>query len=220
MSIVSVPDPISPAPNYVTAETRFNLCLLRMRSSHAIAFYHSSVIVVAFEVLNESLSRPLGGIPTNLYLSVSTITVPSWRRGFLSRRAWLPFLTCWICILRTLLSGLSFLFRIYANCGVIAVIASTTYMTVMNTPPPSPLRWQSWMIIVDHNTNIYIEWHNKYYQWKQKEAPKLAVKGNRFWSRSIITTILLPFLAWWLNFCAAVLNFCAAVFLWKLGATQ
>ena len=29
-------------------------------------------------------SRPLGGIPTNLYLSVSTVTVPSWRRGFLS----------------------------------------------------------------------------------------------------------------------------------------
>ena len=28
-------------------------------------------------------SWPLGGIPTNLYLSVSTITVPSWRRGFL-----------------------------------------------------------------------------------------------------------------------------------------
>ena len=26
----------------------------------------------------------LGGIPTNLYLSVSTVTVPSWRRGFLS----------------------------------------------------------------------------------------------------------------------------------------
>ena len=29
-------------------------------------------------------SQPLGGIPTNLYLSVSTVTVPSWRRGFLS----------------------------------------------------------------------------------------------------------------------------------------
>jgi len=27
----------------------------------------------------------------------------------------------------------------------------------------------------------------------QKEAPKLAVEGNRFWSRSIIATILLPF---------------------------
>ena len=57
--------------------------------------------------------------------------------------AWLPFMTCWIFILRTLLSGWSFLFNIiYANRGDIAVIASTTYMNVMNTPPPSPLRWQ------------------------------------------------------------------------------
>jgi len=31
-------------------------------------------------------SRPLRGIPTNLCLSVSTVTVPSWRRGFLSWR--------------------------------------------------------------------------------------------------------------------------------------
>jgi len=36
-----------------------------------------------------------------------------------------------------------------------------------------------------------------YYQWKQKEAQKLAVEGNGFWSRSIITTTLLPFLAWY-----------------------
>ena len=44
------------------------------------------------------------------------------------------------------------------------------------------------MIDIDRDTNIYIEWQNKYYQWKQKEAPNLAVEGNRFWSRSIITT--------------------------------
>ena len=55
---------------------------------------------------------------------------------------WLPLMTCWMCILRTLLSGWSFLFRIYANCGAIAVIASTTYMTVVNTLPSSPLRWR------------------------------------------------------------------------------
>ena len=54
-----------------------------------INFYHFSVIMVAFEVLNESLSIQhlvLGGIPTNLYLSISTVTVPSWRRGFFSWR--------------------------------------------------------------------------------------------------------------------------------------
>ena len=43
--------------------------------------------------------------------------------------------------------------------------------------------------------NIY----RQYYQRKQKEAPKLAVEGNRFWSRSIITTILLPFSTLWLR---------------------
>ena len=75
-----------------------DLCLLHMRSSHAITFRHSLVIMVAFEVLNESLSirhlvaqRPLGGIPTNLYLSVSTVTLPSWRRGFLPRRGFLSW---------------------------------------------------------------------------------------------------------------------------------
>ena len=35
---------------------------------------------------------------------------------WLPSEAWLPFMTCWICILRTSLSGWSFLFRIYANC--------------------------------------------------------------------------------------------------------
>ena len=62
--------------------------------------------------------------------------------GWLHSEAWLPFMTCWICILKTLLSGWSFLFRIYANCGAIAVIASTTYMTVVNTLPSSHLRWR------------------------------------------------------------------------------
>ena len=40
------------------------------------------------------------------------------------------------------------------NCGAIAVIASTTYMTVVNTLPPSP---EMTMIVIDHDTNIYIE---------------------------------------------------------------
>ena len=84
--------------------------------------------------------------------------------AWLPSEAWLLFMACWICILRTLLSGWSFLFRIYANCGAIAVVA-----TLITTP-----------------TSILND--NKYYQWKQKEAPKLLVKGNRFWSRSIITT--------------------------------
>jgi len=80
---------------------------------------------------------------------------------------------------------------IYANCGAIAVIASTTYMTTMelfddNPAPSSP---EMMMIVIDHNTNICIL--NDII-----EALKLAVEGNRFWSSSIITTTLLPFLAW------------------------
>ena len=35
---------------------------------------------------------------------------------------------------------LKFSVQEYANCGAIAVIASMTYMTVVNTLPPSPLR--------------------------------------------------------------------------------
>jgi len=50
------------------------------------------------------------------------------------------------------------LFTIYADCGAIAVIASTTYMTIMEffnecSAPCSP----EMMIIVDHNTNTYVE---------------------------------------------------------------
>ena len=61
----------------------------------------------------------------------------------------------------------------------------------------TPFSPEMTMIIIDHKTNIYIEWHNKYYQWKQKEAPKLAVEGNRFWSGpSSPPLILLPFLTW------------------------
>ena len=43
------------------------------RGSHANAFYHSLLM----------MGVPEGNL-TNLYLSISTITVPSWRRGFLS----------------------------------------------------------------------------------------------------------------------------------------
>jgi len=50
------------------------------------------------------------------------------------------------------------LFIIYANCGAIAVIARTTYMTIMELfdeyPPPfSP---EMMVIVTDHNTYIYI----------------------------------------------------------------
>jgi len=43
---------------------------------------------------------------------------------------------------------------IYANCGVIAVIVSTTYITIVELFDEYP---EMTMIVIDHNTNIYIE---------------------------------------------------------------
>ena len=44
---------------------------------------------------------------------------------------------------------------IYANCGAIAVITSTTYMTIMElfNEYPAPFS-PGMMIFIDHNTNI------------------------------------------------------------------
>jgi len=64
-------------------------------------------------------SRLLGGIPTNLYLSVSTITAIV--------EVWLPFMMCRICILRTL----TYQVEVFCSCEAIAVIASMAYMTIM-----------------------------------------------------------------------------------------
>jgi len=64
--------------------------LLHMRSLHANAFYHfayDGCIQGDYWIFVNPTSGGswlLGGIPTNQYLFVSTLTVPSWRRGFLS----------------------------------------------------------------------------------------------------------------------------------------
>ena len=97
-------------------------------------FAYDDCIRGAFRILVNPMtggSQPLGGILTNLYLSVSSVTVPSWRRGFLAWHVENVSVTYRICILRTSLSGWSFLFMMYANCGAIAVITSTTYMTIV-----------------------------------------------------------------------------------------
>jgi len=61
--------------------------------------------------LTSGSSWPLGGISTNLYLSVSTVSVPSWRHGFL-------FMTSRTFILRTLLSHWNFLFsELWSHCS-------------------------------------------------------------------------------------------------------
>ena len=61
----------------------------------------------------------------------------------------------------------------YANCGTIAVIASMTYMTIVELfdEYPTPFSPEMTMIVI-------------------------SVERNRSCFRSIITTILLPFLTW------------------------
>jgi len=47
---------------------------------------------------------------------------------------------------------------IHANCGAIAVIASMTYMTIMELfdEYPAPFSPEMMVIVIDHNTYIYI----------------------------------------------------------------
>ena len=47
---------------------------------------------------------------------------------------------------------------IYANCGAIAVIESTTYMTIMELfdEYPAPFSLEMMMIVIDHDTNTII----------------------------------------------------------------
>ena len=72
--------------------------------------------------------------------------------------AWLPFMTCRICIFRTLLARLKFSVHDMCNCGAIAVITSATYMTIMELfdEYPGPFSPERMMVVIDHDTNIYI----------------------------------------------------------------
>ena len=84
----------------------------------------------------------------NSYQPVSTVTLPSW----------LPFMTCRICILRTLTCQAEVICSWYANCGAIAVIASTTYVA-WRIPRPLLLwddgdsHWSRHQLTSTHNGN-------------------------------------------------------------------
>ena len=83
---------------------------------------------------------------------------------------------------------------IHANCGA---TASTTYMIIMELfdEYPAPFSLEMMMIVIDHNTNINILNDIILSMATERSTNlKLAVEGNRFWSRTIITTILL--LSW------------------------
>ena len=92
------------------------------------------------------------------------------------------------------------------------------------------------MIIINHNTDIYIEWHNSINGNRMKHQ-KLTIEGNKSWSRFIITTIMFPFLKRWVTWYLYPWvdlrtitrhpipwplshNFCSSRFLCKLGGTQ
>jgi len=75
------------------------------------------------------------------------------------------------------------------NCGAIAVIIVEIFNECLTTPPLDD-------DIIDCDRESIIEWHQLL---METEARKLAVEGNRFCSRSIITTIRFPFLTWWLS---------------------
>jgi len=66
--------------------------------------------------------------------------------------------------------------------------AQPTYMTIMEIfdEYPAPFYPEMMMIVIDHDTNIYIL-NDIILSMEMREAPKLAVEGNRFWF--IITTI-------------------------------
>ena len=67
--------------------SRMNFCLYLCHCQHILPlFAHDGCVRGACRILvnpTYGASQPLGGIPTNLYLSVCTVTVPSWRHGFL-----------------------------------------------------------------------------------------------------------------------------------------
>ena len=57
---------------------------------------------------------------------------------------------------------------------------------------PAPFSPEMAMIVIDHNTNVYINIING----NRKKHQSLLLRGIGSGSRSTITTILLPFLAW------------------------
>ena len=152
--------------------------------------------MAAFEVLTESLSIRHLVLTTAKRNSYQPVLVCIYRNCAIVE-AWLPFMTCRTCILKTL--TVHDICKLWSHCSH-CKHDPHDYHGVLWWMPCPLLPWDDDGTLIMKPT-LYIEWHYyyHYYQWKQKEAPKLAVEGNSFWSRSIITTLLLPFLAWWLR---------------------
>jgi len=152
-----------------------------------------TTLMVAFEVLTESLPIDIWWLTTARGNSYQPVLVCI---NCAIVEAWLPFMTWRTCILKTFTCQAEVFCscKLWSHCSHCKHDLHDNHGTLWWIPRPL-LPW-------DDDDSHWSRHHNRmtyYYQWKQKGAPKLVVEGNRFWSRSIITTILLPFLAWWLR---------------------
>ena len=89
---------------------------------------------------------------------------------------WLPFMMCRIyCILRTLLSGWSFLFmiihKLWSHCSHCK--HDLHNYRVDEWPTPSS---REMITIADHDNNIYIEWHNNSINGNREKYQSLLLK--------------------------------------------
>ena len=105
-----------------------------------------------------------------------------------------------------------------------------SWSSLMSTPPPFP--WGD--KVIDHDTNIYIEWHNIIHGNRKERlrgigsGPGPSSPPSCFLGMVIKTQYPYPRIklayqystdSWPISMHTDH-NFCAAVFLWKLGATQ
>ena len=107
-------------------------------------------------------SRPLRGISTKLYLSISTVTVPSWRHGILSEYVSSEH----YCQAEVFCSW-------YMQVVEPLVIASTTYMTIVDLfdEYPAPFSPEMTMTVIDHDAKRILGWPvilNPSKKWRNK----------------------------------------------------
>jgi len=96
-------------------------------------------------------------------------------RNSVIMEAWFPFMNMHPCMT---LEYASSEHHCHANCGAIALITSTTYMTIVELfdEYPVPFSPEMTMTVIDHDTNIYIKWHH-IINGNRKEHQSLLLRG-------------------------------------------
>ena len=130
-------------------------------------FAYDGCIWGAYQILvnpTSGGSRPLGG----KFLPTCTCLYLPYTRNCAIMEAWLPFMTCRICILRTLLSGwssLSWYMQIVEPLQSLQEWPTwPSWSSLMNTPPPSP--WDD---------NLY--WMTNIINGNSKKHQSLLLRG-------------------------------------------